>query len=100
METNTLFDLGECTVTQTLVSVFPDEFKMNKVCASILARHQSGDYGIVKADGIAENATAIANLDGRVFSSYKFENITEKIFVITDFFDKSSKTTLMLATDY
>jgi len=93
VQKNPLFDLGQTVVTPAAIEALQQS---GISVASLLCRHQCGDWGDLDAKDIARNNDAL-RLGSRLFSSYQ---ITEsiKIWVITE--ADRSVTTLLLPEDY
>jgi hypothetical protein len=88
-----LFPLGSVVATPGALDLL-DRSGIN--AASLLARHQSGDFGVVCVEDIYENTFAIEHDSGRVLSAYVVGN--ERLWIITEA-DRSS-TTLLLPSEY
>jgi len=90
---NPLFDLGQTVATPGAIEALQ---KSNVSPCSLLARHQSGDWGDLCDEDVAENNYALSH-GYRLFSSYQITE-TIKIWVITE--ADRSVTTLLLPEDY
>lgn len=90
---NPLFDLGQTVATPGAIEALQQSAVS---AASLLGRHQSGDWGDQCEEDIAENNYALSH-GYRLFSSYKITETT-KIWVITE--ADRSVTTLLLPEDY
>ena len=90
---NPLFDLGQTVATPGAIEALQ---KSNVSPSSLLARHQSGDWGDLCDEDVAENNYALSH-GYRLFSSYQITETT-KIWVITE--ADRSVTTLLLPEDY
>jgi hypothetical protein len=90
---NPLFDLGQTVATPGAIEALQES---NLSPSSLLARHQSGDWGDLCDEDVAENNYALGH-GYRLFSSYQITE-TIKIWVITE--ADRSVTTLLLPEDY
>ena len=95
---NPKFQLGKIVATPAALEVLK---KANVRPATLLHRHQSGDYGDLCDEDKQLNDQAISNENNpdkqqRVFSVYQIEN--EKIYVITEW--NREITTLLCPSDY
>ena len=93
VQKNPLFDLGQTVLTPAAIEALQQS---GISVASLLCRHQSGDWGDLDAEDIAENNEAL-RLGSRLFSSYQITETT-KIWVITE--SDRSGTLLLLPEDY
>lgn len=85
------FPLGQVVST-------PGAMKYGSEQLSIcLHRHAAGDWGDMDAEDIASNNDALANNDGRLFSSYNMGH-GEKLWIITEW--DRSVTTFLLPSEY
>lgn len=87
-----LFNLGQVVATLGALELL-DKYAIN--AAELLARHQSGDWGIVPEEDARENQFSVEN-GYRILSSYAFGD--DRIWIITGA-DRSS-TTLLLPEEY
>lgn len=92
-ENKALFDLGQTYMTIGAREALAES---NQLPSEFLARHQSGDWGIVCEDDRKENDLSIRE-NFRILSSYKTSQDI-KIWVITEA-DRSS-TTILLPDEY
>jgi hypothetical protein len=90
---NPLFDLGQTVATPGAIEALQQS---NVSPSSLLTRHQSGDWGDLCDEDVAENNYALDH-GYRLFSSYQITEAT-KIWVITE--ADRSVTTLLLPEDY
>jgi len=88
-----LFDTGFIVRTPGAMSAL---IESQLTESRLIERHQSGDFGDLCADDLAQNRNAIL-LGGRVFSSYRIDPRT-KVWVITE--ADRSVTTLLLPSEY
>jgi hypothetical protein len=93
VQKNPLFEVGQTVLTPAALEALQQS---GISVASLLYRHQRGDWGGLENEDIARNNAAL-RLGSRLFSSYQ---ITEsiKIWVITE--ADRSVTTLLLPEDY
>lgn len=88
-----LFDLGQTVMTIGAKEALAES---NQSPSEFLARHQSGDWGIVSKDDAKENALSLKE-GFRIMSVYKIsQNV--KLWIITEA-DRSS-TTILLPNEY
>ena len=87
-ENKVLFDLGQTFMTIGARGALEES---NQTANEFLARHQSGDWGIVCEDDKRENELSLKE-GFRILSAYKTDK-GEKIWVITEA-DRSSSTIL------
>jgi hypothetical protein len=87
-----LFGLGNIVATPGALDLL-DRTGTN--AATVLARHQRGDFGTVNAEDVRANRDAIVN-GSRILSAYLLA--TERLWIITEA-DRSS-TTLLLPEEY
>lgn len=87
-----LFSLGQIVATPGALELL-DRHAIN--AADLLARHQSGDWGVIPEEDVHENQFSVSN-GCRILSSYPFGE--DRIWIITEA-DRSS-TTLMLPEEY
>ena len=85
------FPLGHTVATPGALETFGQE-----KLAEMLMRHVVGDWGDMDAHDIAANDDALANNDGRLFSSYNVDG--EKLWIITEW--DRSVTTFLLPSEY
>jgi hypothetical protein len=90
---NPLFEVGQTVITPTALEALQQS---GISIASLLCRHQSGDWGDLDAEDIARNNEAL-RLGSRLFSSYPITETT-KIWVVTE--SDRSGTLLLLPEDY
>ncbi|HEX8195317.1 MAG TPA: hypothetical protein VF571_03825 [Pyrinomonadaceae bacterium] len=88
-----LFPLGKIYLTIGAREAFEEG---NQMPVEFLAKHQSGDWGLVCEDDRKENEFSLAN-SFRLLSAYKTANGT-KLWVITEA-DRSS-TTILVPSEY
>lgn len=88
-----LFELGRTVATPGAVEALQ---QAGISAASLLCRHQCGDWGDLKHEDLAENKLAL-NQGLRIFSSYQITQAT-KIWIITE--ADRSVTTMLLPEDY
>jgi len=88
-----LFALGRVVATPGALAAL-DRYAINAL--TLLARHQSGDWGDVPAEDWRENELSVAN-GFRILSSYAIGDDT-RIWIITEA-DRSA-TTLLLPDEY
>ncbi|TAK61873.1 hypothetical protein [Methylobacter sp.] len=88
-----LFDLGQTLATPGAIEALQ---QAGVSAASLLCRHQCGDWGDLEDEDLAENKVAL-NQGFRIFSSYQLTD-TIRIWVITE--ADRSVTTLLLPQDY
>ena len=93
VQKNPLFDLGQTVLTPGALEALQQS---GVSVASLLCRHQCGDWGDLDAEDIARNNEAL-RLGSRLFSSYPITETT-KIWVITE--SDRSGTLLLLPEDY
>lgn len=94
-----------------MIAILADKFPVGQVVATpgaletfglermlpCLLRHVDGDWGDdLDAEDIAANDDALANNDGRLFSSYNLDG--EKLWIITEW--DRSVTTFLLPSEY
>jgi hypothetical protein len=93
-----------------MIAILADKFPVGQVVATpgaletfglermlpCLLRHVDGDWGDLDAHDIAVNDDALANNDGRLFSSYNLDG--EKLWIITEW--DRSVTTFLLPSEY
>lgn len=93
VQKNPLFDLGKTVVTPAAIEALQQS---GVSAASLLRRHQCGDWGDLDNENKDRNNAALRG-GSRLFSSYR---ITEaiKIWLITE--ADRSVTTLLLPEDY
>ncbi len=89
---NPLFSLGQTVATPHALELLAQN---HTSCFSLLARHQSGDWGDVPAGDALSNQEAI-ELGYRVMSVYPLE--TGRVWIITE--SDRSVTTLLLPEEY
>lgn len=87
-----LFSLGAVVATPGALDLLN---RHGTNAASLLARHQYGDFGTLGADDIRENLLSIEN-GFRILSAYEIAG--ERIWVITE--ADRSVTTLLLPSEY
>ncbi len=90
---NPLFDLGQTVATSGAIEALQQP---GISAASLLGRHQTGDWGDLCEEDKAENNYALRH-GCRIFSSYQITETT-KIWVITE--ADRSVTTLLLPEEY
>jgi hypothetical protein len=88
-----LFDLGQTLATKGAIEAL---HQAGISAASLLCRHQCGDWGDLENEDLAENKLAL-NQGLRIFSSYQITKAT-KIWIITE--ADRSVTTVLLPEDY
>ena len=88
-----LFPLGQTFMTSGVREAFEES---NQTANEFLARHQSGDWGIVCKDDKRENDFSVKE-GFRILSAYKTSK-GEKLWIITEA-DRSS-TTILLPSEY
>lgn len=88
-----LFDLGQTVATPGAIEALQ---QARISAASLLCRHQCGDWGDLDPEDLAENKLAL-NQGFRIFSSYQLTD-TIKIWVITE--ADRSVTTVLLPEEY
>lgn len=89
----TLFDLGQTVATPGAIEALQ---QAGISAASLLCRHQCGDWGDLEDEDLAENKLAL-NQGLRIFSYYQLTEAI-KIWVITE--ADRSVTTVLLPEDY
>ena len=89
-----LFKLGQIVATPLALDAL-DKAGIN--ADDLLVRHVQGDFGVMCADDVAENRSAIA-LGNRIMSAYEVGNQKEKLWIITE--KDRSVTTLMRREEY
>ncbi len=89
-----LFEVGQTVITPTALEALQ---QAGISMASLLGRHQSGDWGCLNAEDIAENNEAL-RLGSRLYSSYPITK-TSWIWVITES-DRSRTLLLLHPEDY
>ena len=89
---NPLFSLGQTVATPNALDLLAQH---NILCFSLLARHQSGDWGNVPAEDALSNQQAIER-GYRIMSVYPLE--TGKVWIITE--ADRSMTTVLLPEEY
>ena len=92
-ENKVLFDLGQTVMTIGAKEILAEA---NQSPLEFLARHQSGDWGIVSKEDAKENNFSVKN-DFRILSAYKTSQEV-KIWVITE--ADRSVTTILLPNEY
>ena len=92
-ESKVLFDLGQ---TVTTIGAREALEESNQTANEFLARHQTGDWGLVCVDDKKENDFSVKE-GFRILSAYKTSK-GEKLWIITEA-DRSS-TTLLLPSEY
>ena len=93
VQKNPLFEVGQTVITPTALDALQ---QAGISMASLLCRHQSGDWGDLNAEDKAQNNEALL-LGSRLYSSYQITKTT-KIWVITE--SDRSGTLLLLPEDY
>jgi hypothetical protein len=88
-----LFDLGQTVATAGAIEAL---HQAGISAASLLYRHQCGDWGDLGDEDLAENKLAL-NQGLRIFSSYQITEAT-RIWVITE--ADRSVTTVLLPEEY
>lgn len=88
-----LFELGRTVATPGAIEALQ---QAGISAASLLCRHQCGDWGDLENEDLAENKLAL-NQGLRIFSSYQITEAT-RIWVITE--SDRSVTTLLLPEEY
>jgi predicted acetyltransferase len=88
-----LFELGQTVATPGAIEALQ---QAGISAASLLRRHQCGDWGDLEDEDLSENKRAL-NQWARIFSSYQITEAT-KIWVITE--ADRSVTTVLLPEDY
>ncbi len=92
-ENKVLFDLGQIVMTIGAREALAES---NQLPNEFLAKHQSGDWGVVSKEDWRENELSIQ--DGfRILSSYK-TNLNVKFWIITE--SDRSITTILLPSEY
>ena len=86
------FPLGQIVATPGALALL-DRVAVN--AASLIQRHQSGDWGNVPPEGAEENERSVVN-GNRILSSYTV--LGDRLWIITEA-DRSS-TTLLLPDEY
>ena len=86
------FPLGQLVATPSALDVLN---RANIDAASLLQRHQRGDWGAVPAEDAEKNERSVVD-NNRILSSYPVGN--QRIWIITEA-DRSS-TTLLLPEEY
>src|SRR5665811_1457929 len=89
-----LFDVGQAVLTPAALEAIQ---QAGISVASLLCRHQCGDWGDLNAEDIAENNEAL-RLGSRLYSSYPITETTW-IWVITES-DRSGTLLLLHPEDY
>ncbi|MDB5776097.1 MAG: putative type restriction-modification system methyltransferase subunit [Herbaspirillum sp.] len=89
-----LFKLGQIVATPLALDVL-DRAGIN--VNDLLVRHVQGDFGVICADDVAENRSAIA-LGNRIMSAYEVGHQNEMLWIITE--HDRSVTTLMQPVEY
>jgi len=84
-----LFDLGQTVMTIEAREALKES---NQTANEFLARHQTGDWGLVCGDDRRENDFSVKE-GFRILSAYKTTK-GEKLWIITEA-DRSSSTTLL-----
>lgn len=92
-ENKALFDLGQTVMTIGAREALEES---NQLPNEFLARHQSGDWGIVGAEDWKENDFSVKE-GFRIFSAYKTEK-GEKIWIITE--ANRELSTMLLPEEY
>jgi hypothetical protein len=87
------FDLGQTVATPGAIEALQ---QAGVSAASLLCRHQCGDWGDLGEEDIAENEVALSQ-GARIFSSYQLTD-TIRIWVITE--ADRSVTTVLRPEDY
>lgn len=93
-----LFPLGQVVATPEALQAFADA---NCTALPYLARHLSGDWGVLCEEDQAANDQAIGD-GSRILSAYLLPN-EEKIWIITEAADDNgerSATTILLPDEY
>lgn len=90
-----MMQLGRVFVTKGVMSMFPGQDDATSL-ASIVTRHQEGDYGETCQEDQELNREAVKQGGLRVVSKYRYKD--EDLLVITEA-DRSS-TTMMLIGEY
>lgn len=90
--TTRLFELGQIVATPRALELL-DQHAIN--ASDLLARHQSGDWGMIPDEDTKENQFALEN-GLRILSSYPLGN--DRIWIITE--ADRSVTTLLLPEEY
>ena len=94
VQKNPLFDLGQTVVTPAAIEALQQS---GISVASLLCRHQSGDWGDLNAEDKAQNNEALL-LGSRLYSSYPLTE-TPWIWVITES-DRSGTLLLLHPEDF
>jgi hypothetical protein len=92
-ENKVLFDLGQTVMTIGAREALAES---NELPNEFLAKHQSGEWGLVCEDDRRENEFSVRE-GFRILSAYKTD-LGEKIYVITE--ADRSVTTILLPSDY
>lgn len=92
-ENKALFDLGQTIMTIGAQEAFADS---NELPSDFLAKHQSGDWGIIGKEDKQENEFSLKN-GFRLLSAYRTTK-GEKLWVITE--SDRSVTTILLPEEY
>ncbi len=92
-ENKALFSLGQVVLTVGAREALAES---NQQPFEFLARHQSGDYGIICEDDRKENELSLKE-GFRILSAYK-TSVGEKIWVITE--ANRESTTILLPEEY
>jgi hypothetical protein len=88
------FELGRVLITPAAALILA---VTNTPVDTLLARHQTGDYGTLCAEDREVNRKAL-RLGCSVLSVYDLPSSGEKIFIITD--GPRDRTTVLLAREY
>jgi hypothetical protein len=96
-----LFDLGDVVASAGAHATMERMAAAQKtttdaLIGSLIRRHHFGDWGQTSAESAAQNESAIANGDDRIFSVYELGGTT--FWVITE--HDRSVTTILLPEDY
>jgi hypothetical protein len=94
VQKNPLFEVGQTVITPTALEALQ---QAGISVASLLCRHQSGDWGDLNAEDKAENNEAL-RLGSRLYSSYPITETTW-IWVITES-NRSGTLLLLHPEDY
>jgi len=89
-----LFSLGQIVATPNALDCLQDPVQQ---IPALLARHQSGDWGMLHEEDARANQAAI-RLGGRIISSYEISPAGHIVWIITE--ADRSVTTLLLPDDY
>lgn len=88
-----LFDLGQTVITHGAIEALEES---NQLPNEFLAKHQSGDWGVIGKEDSEENEFSLRN-GFRLLSAYLTAK-REKIWVITE--ADRSVTTILLPSEY